>query len=110
MLRNRQHRRDRTETFPYTINYDARPPRGQDHLQVARDNWENGEGTFNTDFDDWAWTVGRLQRRRRGGGFRVVVTGRRRRIEVRREMRDAEGNPVIPDIDNREHFGRSPAW
>jgi hypothetical protein len=37
-----------------------------------------------------------------------LFTGTRVRIEVRRELRNANGTPVKPDPTNRNHYGSSP--
>jgi hypothetical protein len=113
-------RHDRTEVFrlapTFTFTHASGKPstkkegQAQDFLAIGRSIWKNDEDHFNTDFDDWKWSQGDLQRRELSDTetqFVRVLSGSRHRVEVRREKRDANGVPVRPDPDNPDLFGRS---
>ena len=117
------YRHDLTEKFPMRMTFSfphspgRTPPSSvapKDFIQLVRNDWKNDEEHFNTAFDEWKWSQGPLMRKEEKStpetSFVRVVTGVRHRIEVRRELRDANGDPVRPDINNKEYFGRSPAW
>lgn len=72
----------------------------------AADRKKNLETTFS----EWHFVEGPLEEKAIKGGTRFsrLFTGTRVRIEVRRELRDAKGNPVKPDLTNPEHYGSSP--
>ncbi len=108
------------------IDYEERPDEDGNifpELEEAwnREGWGNEEDASGTDFDNWSWSAGEIQRMRQRDGsviyrqsftgrrYRKLFTGRRKRIEVRRELRDANGNLVVPNITNPDHYGRSPA-
>lgn len=116
-------RHDNMETFTldytFTFTHDAKKPTpqrdGETHnfLADARGDWKNDEDHFHTDFDDWQWSQGPLQRHeisRTETQFARHLVGQRFRVEVRRELKDANGQPVRPDLNNQQHYGRSPAW
>ncbi len=108
--RGERKRKDTTELFRYTLEYNDEPPRArEDQLAELRRRFPNDERTFNTTADDWQWRTRRQVNRRRNE-YRVVFTGSRRRVEVRRPLRDNNGNIVVPNITDRSHYGRSPGW
>ncbi|MDI6766170.1 MAG: hypothetical protein QME52_05040 [Bacteroidota bacterium] len=118
MLRDRKYRkRYDPESLPMYLGYADRPERNHDFLQDLQnaweeERWEDSDNTLRTGFNEWAWTLGALQVRRDPEGARIyrkLFTGRRRRIEVRREFRGEDGNLVVPDLTNSNHYGRSPA-
>ena len=72
----------------------------------AADEREN----LGTSFSDWHWDSTAVRRDRLGPRrtrYTKQYTGTRIRIEVRRELRDARGAPVRPDLDNIDHYGES---
>ena len=116
-------RHDRTESFGLRFTFTISHPPGKpasksdgeavDFIDMARKNWKKDEEHFNTDFDEWKWTQGPLLRRELDANtteFSRAINGQRHRVEVRRLMRDATGNPVKPDLDNPSHYGRSPPF
>jgi hypothetical protein len=108
--RDERERKDTTERFRFTLDYNAEPPRGrEDQLAELRRRLPNDERTYNTTVDDWQWTTRRQVNRRRNI-FRVVFTGSRRRVEVRRPLRDNNGNMAVPNLSDPFHYGRSPRW
>jgi hypothetical protein len=112
MLRRRRgaERKDTTERFRFTLDYDDVPPRNrEDLLAELRRRFPNDERTYNTTADDWRWSIRRQVNRRRGI-YRVIFTGTRRRVEVRRPLRDNNGDMVVPNLYDRTHYGRSPRW
>ena len=73
--------------------------------------WTSGDENYHTEVADWSWATQRQARGpRRDRTWRVIFTGRRRRIEVRRPLMDADGHLVVPNLNEEEHYGRSPAW
>lgn len=109
------------------LDYEERPEEDRDILpELAeawdREGWGNEADTSGTYFNDWSWSAGRVQPRRlpdrtviyrqsfTGRRYRKLFTGRRKRIEVRRKFCDEDGNLIVPDITNSNHYGRSPAW
>ncbi len=109
LLGARNRNKTKVQRFRVTVLYDARPARDHDFVGDARsifDEMDDEELKRGTDFEDWEWIPGRVQRS--GRDFRCVVTGSRVRVEVRRPLVDAEGNPVVPNLDNPDHYGRSP--
>jgi hypothetical protein len=115
-------RHDNLETFTldytFTFSHEPKKPTPQrdgeahDFLADARADWKKDEDHFHTDFDEWQWSQGPLQRRELGATetqFARHLVGRRFRVEVRRELRDAQGHQVRPDLNNPSHYGRSPA-
>jgi hypothetical protein len=111
--RGERTRKDKTEIFRFTLDFggDA-PPTGRDNLtRVLTQEWPNDDTVYDTAVADWRWRFRRQVRGRRGNRtYRVVCIGRRRRVEVRRPLRDADGNMVVPNINEQSHYGRSPAW
>jgi hypothetical protein len=71
---------------------------------------EDVRKTMDTTFADWHWTMSPMSETTTGQRTRFErrFTATRVRIEVRRELRDASGNPVRPDLTNSDHFGSSP--
>lgn len=106
-------RKDKTEQFRYSLDFgEQTPPRESDELLgYLRRNWPGDETVYDTSVDDWQWRTRRQVRGpRRNRRYRVIYLGRRRRVEVRRPLRDADGNMVVPNINEQSHYGRSPAW
>ncbi|MFQ6008382.1 MAG: hypothetical protein ACE5K8_05445 [Candidatus Zixiibacteriota bacterium] len=103
-------RHDRTEQLTYRLDCDDVPPRDRDRLmRELRRQFPNDERTYNTTVDDWQWSIRRQVNRRRRI-YRVIFTGSRRRVEVRRPLRDNNGDMVVPNLYDRSHYGRSPRW
>ncbi len=112
LLRHRgeRERRDRTERFRFTLEYQEIPPRGREALMAdLRAEFPSGEETYHTTVDDWQWQIRRQVSRRRRI-YRVLYIGYRRRVEVRRPLRDNNGDMVVPNLYDSSHYGRSPAW
>ncbi|MFH1686346.1 MAG: hypothetical protein ABIE70_02350 [bacterium] len=106
-------RKDKTERFRYTLDYENQvPPKAKaDLIAALKDGWPKGDSTFNSDVDDWDWKTRRqVSGPKRNRRYRVICTGQRQRVEVRRPLKDAAGNVVVPNINEQTHYGRSPAW
>ena len=123
---------DRKETIPWkeelTVNHPATPKKkladpAPDPVQDAAGKFDwagRAKGHFDTatpkenletTFDDWKFVEGPLQEKPidlTSTKFIKELTGHRVRIEVRRELRDASGTPVKPDLTNPAHYGKSP--
>ncbi len=100
------------ERFRFAIDYDAEiPPRqtADRQAELAR-QWPGGEETYHTTTEDWSWAF-TVQARgpARSRRYRLLCTGTRRRIEVRRPYRDVNGDLVVPNLYDTNHYGRSPA-
>ncbi len=111
--RGERERKDKTETFRFKLDFgNDVPPRGRDELTTTlRREWPNDYTVYDTAAHDWQWRFRRQVLGHRGNRtYRVVCTGQRRRVEVRRPLRDADGNVVVPNIYEQSHYGRSPAW
>ena len=92
--------------FEYTY-LGGEPPASHDvRMGDLRGVWEITEDNQYTDVDDWEWTS---QIASHGEEESLVVfRGRRRKIEYRRILMDANGNAVVPDLNNGGHYGQSP--
>jgi len=102
-----------TYTFTHDRGADtSKDAKSHDFIQDARNDWRSGESTFNTEFDEWEWSQGLLEKRKISDTkteYKRVLTGKRYRSEVRRELKK-DGELVKPSITNSSHFGRSPLW
>jgi hypothetical protein len=113
LLRGRRTRHHRVQRMgPFTFNWRSMPNRpsqadAERQIETMFDGLAR-ERRFGTDFDDWVWQI-RIRRRGRGA-YQATGNGYRSRLEVRRPLLDAEGNPVVPDLTNSAHYGRSPSW
>lgn len=108
--RGERQRKDKTERFRYTLDYNEAPPRRRaDQMAELRRQFPNDDRTYNTTVDDWQWSTRRQVNRRRRI-YRIIFTGSRRRVEVRRPLRDNNGDMVVPNLYDRTHYGRSPSW
>ncbi len=123
---------DRHETIPWrttmNIEHKAKPRKGLNGPTPpevtaaiqAVDFRAKAETDFNaappkqnleTSFSDWFWEEGSLEEKPVNTGltsFSKLFTGHKVRVEVRRELRDAKGAPVKPDLTNSDHYGHSP--
>ena len=114
---------DRSETITWreTRNVTHAPGRKADAIAAAKAvNWRgDAETSFNaadrrqnleTTFAEWHFVEGPMEEKPIKGGtrFSKLFTGTRIRIEIRRELRDAKGKPVKPDLTNPDHYGSSP--
>ncbi|MDH5692235.1 MAG: hypothetical protein OEZ47_03940 [Gammaproteobacteria bacterium] len=95
------------DQYVATIAYDPanRPPSNTAALQMLRNEWNRQfrSDAFNTSMDDWHWAV---SRRRRQTNF----SGTRNKVSLRRLLKDENGNVVVPNLCDPNHYGRSPAW
>lgn len=102
----------RPERFRLTIEYnDSTPPtqRAERMAELER-QWEGGDATYHTTTEDWSWTfVPQARGPARNRTYRLICNGIRRRIEVRRPYRDINGDLVVPNLYDTNHYGRSPA-
>jgi hypothetical protein len=78
----------------------------------AESNFNSADQKLNleTEFSEWHFVEGALEEKAVKGGTRFsrMYTGTRIRIEIRRELRDAKGTPIKPDLTNPDHYGSSP--
>lgn len=106
-------RKDQTERFSFLVNFGQQvPPRDKDELlAILRRHWPGDYTVWDTAVDDWKW---RFKRQAQGSqakrSYRVIYIGCRRRVEVRRTLRDPDGSTIAPNINEPLHYGRSPSW
>ena len=80
---------------------------------AAKDGFDVADARQNveTTFDDWLFEEGPLKRKKISptvSRFKRIYKGFRTRVELRRELRDKDGKPVKPDLNNTAHYGTSP--
>ena len=56
---------------------------------------------------EYSWKI-KKPKEQKDGSYLVECLGSTYRIEVRRLLRDAEGNIAVPKLANRDHYGRVP--
>jgi len=58
-------------------------------------------------FDEYYWGIRGPERTRDPDQLQYVARGTKYRIEVRRPLRNANGEIVVPDLTNRDHYGHA---
>ena len=98
---------DQNVTFEYTHSGEGVPADHEGRMRFLEEEWFPQEANQYTDVTDWGWTSEIVSSDEEETV--VLFTGRRRKIEYRRILRDRNGNVVVPDLNNESHYGQSPA-
>lgn len=100
-------RKDRTVRYTHGILSKQRPPKDRDLLKNRLvTDWPNLDSTYNTNVNDWKWTIRRQKFYKKNVGvmYRVKYEGRRRLIEVMRPLVDKNGNDIVPNLEDANHY------
>jgi len=92
------------------VTYDGfRPTRAEAMKDLRELFYEKTtrDDRLGSEFEDWRWSF-KMKKRKGRKNYRAIIKGRRSRIEVRRTLRDPEGELIPPDLNRPDHFGRSP--
>jgi hypothetical protein len=111
---------DRHERITWRERRTVNGPRAQARTHMSTFDWmaeaeigfdsADPRQNIETSFSDWHWEMAPVREEALGPNrtrFSREFTGHRIRIEVRRELRDAQGTPVRPDLTNSDHYGTS---
>ncbi len=108
---NRSWRRGRVLRMTNTLVYGDERPTGtrDDWAYELEESWTPSDQNFQQDHYWVDWGRARRMHTRRHGWV-LTQTGSIYRYGVRRPWRDADGNSIVPNITNPDHYGRSPEW
>ena len=58
-------------------------------------------------FEDYYWSIQQPKKQADEGAYVVIAVGTRYRIEVRRTLLGPDGEPAVPALGNRDHYGNA---
>jgi len=100
-------RKDRTVRYAHGIDSKQMPPKDPAILKKRLvTDWPHLDSTYNTNVNDWKWTIRRQKFYKKNVGvvYRVKYEGRRRLIEVMRPLVDKNGDNIVPNLEDANHY------
>jgi hypothetical protein len=110
LLKGKGERQRKDWLLKYTLilPYGYKPKHTKkEYLDNGEENWPEPYDPCRGSFEDWVWTVGKPKYFKKDKEWRVNLSARRYRVDVRRPLRDAQGNLIVPNLNDRDHYGVS---